>query len=347
MRTRDALIEAAAELFDRDGYEVTSLAAVTARAQVSAGALYFHFATKADLAAAVTAAAGTRLRQIIAAHTHTAHTHTRTDTTRTHTDNTHPGIGTGTEGGADTDTDTDTETGTDTGTDTGAGIGAEAGADTGVGTGAGAGVGAGGTGGGARARAAVEAGVQEGGGGSAVADAAGGVLGRVVGGGPVLGAGGGGLEGRAGELQRLIDATHVFVRGLSGDVVLRAGFALEGARAEYPAGQRAVEAGPVGRGAGGGGLAGAGGGLRGVWSGWVHGVLAAAEARGVLAPGLPARDVAATVVAATVGLEVLGARDPLWLAPDPLTRFWALVLPALAPPAVRGALEAGGSAAVH
>lgn len=69
VRTRNALIEAAAELFHRDGFEVTSLAMVTARAKVSNGALYFHFATKADLADAVTASAAARLARIVDAGT--------------------------------------------------------------------------------------------------------------------------------------------------------------------------------------------------------------------------------------------------------------------------------------
>lgn len=69
VRTRNALIEAAAELFHRDGIEVTSLAMVTARAKVSNGALYFHFATKADLADAVTASAAARLARIVDAGT--------------------------------------------------------------------------------------------------------------------------------------------------------------------------------------------------------------------------------------------------------------------------------------
>lgn len=66
VRTRTALIEAAAELFHRDGFEATSLAMVTARARVSNGALYFHFATKADLADAVAASAAARLAWLVA-----------------------------------------------------------------------------------------------------------------------------------------------------------------------------------------------------------------------------------------------------------------------------------------
>ncbi|MFF0142709.1 TetR family transcriptional regulator [Streptomyces sp. NPDC005227] len=321
VRTREALIEAAAQLFDRDGYEVTSLAAVTAKAQVSAGALYFHFATKADLADAVTHAALSRLRRII-----DARTATRTD------DHHHHGHGHGDEGG---------------------GAGAVAHTD--------------GSAEGERVAAP----------GSPASDAASGAVsgspapgapsGSPTSGAPSgssapgAGAGGGRGPDRVGELQQLIDTTHLFVRGLSRDVVLRAGFGLDGAWGERPVGERAVEQGPVGRGPVGRGAAGrrvggerpsgrwphVGGGLRGVWSGWVHEVLTVAGARGVLASGVSAGDAAVVVVAATVGFEVLGAQDPVWLAPDPLTGFWTLVLPALVPPPIRSVLQAGGSTTAH
>ncbi len=52
-RTRQALIAAAAEEFDRQGYAGTSLAAVHRACGVTMGALTFHFHAKADLATAV------------------------------------------------------------------------------------------------------------------------------------------------------------------------------------------------------------------------------------------------------------------------------------------------------
>ncbi|TLS46342.1 TetR/AcrR family transcriptional regulator [Streptomyces montanus] len=64
VRTRNALIESAAELFSKDGFEVVSLSMISARAGVSNGALHFHFASKAALGAAVWEAAAQRLRQI-------------------------------------------------------------------------------------------------------------------------------------------------------------------------------------------------------------------------------------------------------------------------------------------
>ncbi|MER5294177.1 ScbR family autoregulator-binding transcription factor [Streptomyces pharetrae] len=64
IRTRNALIAAAAELFDQDGFEASSLAVISARAGVSSGALHFHFANKAALVDGVVDAAGERLQLI-------------------------------------------------------------------------------------------------------------------------------------------------------------------------------------------------------------------------------------------------------------------------------------------
>ncbi len=64
MRTREALIRAAAESFDQDGFTVASLTRISSRAGVSSGALHFHFASKAALADAVEEAAAMVLRAI-------------------------------------------------------------------------------------------------------------------------------------------------------------------------------------------------------------------------------------------------------------------------------------------
>ncbi|MEU9098634.1 ScbR family autoregulator-binding transcription factor [Streptomyces sp. NPDC048361] len=64
VRTRNMLIESAAELFDREGFETASLATISARAGVSNGALHFHFASKAALAGAVWETAAQRLWRI-------------------------------------------------------------------------------------------------------------------------------------------------------------------------------------------------------------------------------------------------------------------------------------------
>ncbi|MBL1084262.1 TetR/AcrR family transcriptional regulator [Streptomyces actinomycinicus] len=52
-QTRATIITAAADLFDRQGYESTSLSDIVAHAKVTKGALYFHFAAKEDLAHAI------------------------------------------------------------------------------------------------------------------------------------------------------------------------------------------------------------------------------------------------------------------------------------------------------
>ncbi|MFR9797639.1 ScbR family autoregulator-binding transcription factor [Streptomyces sp. MS06] len=52
-QTRATIIAAAADLFDRCGYEATSLSDIVEHARVTKGALYFHFAAKEDLAHAI------------------------------------------------------------------------------------------------------------------------------------------------------------------------------------------------------------------------------------------------------------------------------------------------------
>ncbi|MFI7499676.1 ScbR family autoregulator-binding transcription factor [Streptomyces sp. NPDC049687] len=52
-QTRATIITAAADLFDRHGYESTSLSEIVEHAHVTKGALYFHFAAKEDLAHAI------------------------------------------------------------------------------------------------------------------------------------------------------------------------------------------------------------------------------------------------------------------------------------------------------
>lgn len=109
---------------------------------------------------------------------------------------------------------------------------------------------------------------------------------------------------------------------LAHDVVVRAGFAL----CADPSFDSAVD-------------------LRRRWRLWVEAVVADAAGQGLLAEGLHPRDAAHGVVAATVGLEVLGAYDRDWLAPHTLTRFWTLMLPRLASGAALAALRPQGSPA--
>ncbi|MFI0968373.1 ScbR family autoregulator-binding transcription factor [Streptomyces sp. NPDC021080] len=65
VRTRRALIRAAAEVFADEGYVPASLPVISERAGVSKGALYFHFESKTALAGAVEEEAARRLEQIL------------------------------------------------------------------------------------------------------------------------------------------------------------------------------------------------------------------------------------------------------------------------------------------
>ncbi|WP_240958050.1 ScbR family autoregulator-binding transcription factor [Streptomyces barkulensis] len=53
LRTRRAILEAAASVFEEKGYDAAKLTEILERAQVTKGALYFHFASKEELAQAV------------------------------------------------------------------------------------------------------------------------------------------------------------------------------------------------------------------------------------------------------------------------------------------------------
>jgi AcrR family transcriptional regulator len=65
--TTAALVEAARDLFAQDGHAATSLDAVVAKAGVTKGALYHHFAGKRELFAAVFAAEQQKLGEAVAA----------------------------------------------------------------------------------------------------------------------------------------------------------------------------------------------------------------------------------------------------------------------------------------
>ncbi|MEU2395879.1 ScbR family autoregulator-binding transcription factor [Streptomyces sp. NPDC007369] len=65
VRTRAQLVLSAAEAFDRQGFAVASLTAISQSAGVSNGALHFHFESKEALAAAVETEAAERMRAIV------------------------------------------------------------------------------------------------------------------------------------------------------------------------------------------------------------------------------------------------------------------------------------------
>src|SRR5215469_5949874 len=66
LRTRDALLAAAALVFDRLGYSATRLEDVAIEADATKGALYFHFRSKADLANAIVEAQNDRCAALAA-----------------------------------------------------------------------------------------------------------------------------------------------------------------------------------------------------------------------------------------------------------------------------------------
>ncbi|MCA6092260.1 TetR/AcrR family transcriptional regulator [Streptomyces sp. SCA3-4] len=53
IRTRQVILEAAGRVFDECGYEAATISQILARADVTRGALYFHFSSKEDLARGV------------------------------------------------------------------------------------------------------------------------------------------------------------------------------------------------------------------------------------------------------------------------------------------------------
>lgn len=65
--TRRAIINSAATSFLQDGYSAASLNEMCARAGVTKGAMYFHFATKEDLARALVSVYSSRLLGVLTA----------------------------------------------------------------------------------------------------------------------------------------------------------------------------------------------------------------------------------------------------------------------------------------
>jgi AcrR family transcriptional regulator len=55
VRTRKAILQAAARVFDQRGYAAATMSEILEQAQVTKGALYFHFPTKEALAGAIMA----------------------------------------------------------------------------------------------------------------------------------------------------------------------------------------------------------------------------------------------------------------------------------------------------
>jgi AcrR family transcriptional regulator len=65
-RTREAIVLAAARVFEAEGFAAAPLADITRSARVTKGALYFHFASKRELALALVAEARAALDSLVA-----------------------------------------------------------------------------------------------------------------------------------------------------------------------------------------------------------------------------------------------------------------------------------------
>lgn len=105
-------------------------------------------------------------------------------------------------------------------------------------------------------------------------------------------------------LELLADATRGLLSRIATDVVVRAGFQMDGDVTRK------------------GDLA-----LSRRWQGWVGEVLRQAEREGELGEGVSWRAMATTVVAATVGLRVLAVQDETWRSASPVDQIWAVLMP--------------------
>jgi AcrR family transcriptional regulator len=126
--------------------------------------------------------------------------------------------------------------------------------------------------------------------------------------------------GQVSALQSLTDLSHRLAHLLLSDVVVRAGF-----RLNCDAAERAHLD------------------LRQEWHTCVHRLVARAAQEKSLAAGVSTEGLVATVVATTVGLEVLSRADSRWPATSSLTSFWQLLLPSVADPRTAAGLNPGGT----
>jgi len=128
-----------------------------------------------------------------------------------------------------------------------------------------------------------------------------------------------------GALQTLTDISHVFAVLIRENVVIRAGVRLNGDTDRTSA----VE-------------------LREEWQHYVQRLLTRAVGEGNLRSEFPPDCFSSMVVAASVGLEVLGRTNEMWLSRSTVTMFWQLMLPRMAAEHVLPSVDpAGRDDAVH
>lgn len=123
-------------------------------------------------------------------------------------------------------------------------------------------------------------------------------------------------------LQVLTDISHALGHLMRRHVVARAGFQLNC--------DAALRSGPS---------------LRQEWESCVQRYVGRAADNRDLAAAVPPEKLAATVFAATTGLEILGREDRQWLSHASLTGLWQLLLPMVATPHALAGLKPGGTAA--
>ncbi|WP_328904737.1 TetR/AcrR family transcriptional regulator (plasmid) [Streptomyces sp. NBC_00441] len=113
---------------------------------------------------------------------------------------------------------------------------------------------------------------------------------------------------KGGRLQALVAAVGRLMDAVTDDPVVRAGFRLGG----DPSRKSEAK-------------------LHDWWYEWVRNALVQARANGELAEDVSAEDAAVVIVAATLGLETLGAADRYWRSAEWLVQLWSFALPRLTP----------------
>ncbi|WNO76577.1 ScbR family autoregulator-binding transcription factor [Streptomyces sp. AM8-1-1] len=125
-------------------------------------------------------------------------------------------------------------------------------------------------------------------------------------------------------LQRLTDTSHALAEQLRTDVVARAGYRLSCEQTRTISHHGGQD-------------------LCGQWQTYVQQQLTEAARHNLLTEAAIPHETAASIVAATTGLETLARHDATWLSHETLTNWWELALRCLATPTTLPALRAAGT----